>query len=308
MSSSLGHALALPAPDIAAARRELVRQTARRSLTRRRAASRAIVVVCGLAVAVSLAPLAALATYTIARGMHALSVSFLTHAPTPPGIPGGGISNAIVGSAIVVGLATAMAVPTGMAVALFLAERRGPVADAIRFAADVLTGVPSIAIGIFAYAVLVEPFNHYSGLAGSFALAVLMLPIIIRSNEAAMGAVPRDLWEAGLALGARRARVVRSVVLRGSLPGLVTGNLLAIARAVGETAPVLVTIFGSTLFTASPLGPLAAMPLTIYTDGTQPYPTAQQIAWGTALVLLAFVLVLSIVARVVAGRLNRRTR
>ena len=297
-------------PGATEVRRALVRQTAHRSLVRRRVLSRAAVAVCALAVAVSVAPLVALVTYTVSRGVHALSVGFLTRAPTPPGIPGGGISNAIVGSAVILVIAAAMAVPTGIVAALFLLERRGRVADALRLAADVLTGIPSIAIGIFAYAVLVEPLGlgHASGLAGSFALAVLMLPIIIRSSEAALRAVPQELWEAGLALGIRRSRVVRSVVVRQALPGLVTGNLLALARAVGETAPLLFTALGSTLFAVSPLGPVGALPLTIYSDGTQAYPASQEIAWGTALVLLMLVLVLSVGARVVAARLTRNAR
>jgi phosphate transport system permease protein len=297
--------------DAIGARRELVRESARRSLGRRRLRGRCAIVLCVAAVAISLAPLVALAAYTTSRGVRALSWSFLTHVPTPPGIPGGGISSAVVGSVIIVGLAAAMAVPVGTMAALFLVERRGRLANGLRFAADVLTGVPSIALGIFAYAVLIGPgslIGHFSGLAGSFALATLMLPIVIRSSEAAMRSVPRDLWEAGLALGIRRSRVVRSVVVRGALPGLVTGNLLAVARAVGETAPLLVTVLGSSLLATNPLQPMGALPLTIYGDGTQAYPAAQQLAWGTAFVLLVLVLVLSVVARALSARLNRQAR
>ncbi len=296
------------APEVAAARRQLVRSRTRRSLRRRRLFGALAVGLCAVGVGISLAPLVALVAYTTSRGIKALSVDFFTKVPTPPGIPGGGISNAIVGSGIIVGLAAVMAIPVGIACALFLLERRGAIAGAVRFGADVLAGIPSIAIGIFAYAVLVAPFLHFSAIAGSFALAVLMLPIVIRSSEAAMRSVPRDLWEAGLALGIRRPRVVRSVVLRGALPGLVTGNLLALARVVGETAPLLFTAIGSQLWNLSPFEPTSAMPLVIYTDGTQAQPAAQQIAWGTAFVLLAFVLVLSVVARMVAAGLNRRTR
>ncbi len=297
--------------DAIGARRELVRRSARRSLARRQVMGRVAIGLCVVAVGVSLAPLVALLAYTTSRGVHALSWDFLTHVPTPPGIPGGGIAPAIVGSVIIVGVAAAIAVPVGTMAALFLVERQGRLAGTLRFGADVLTGVPSIALGIFAYAVLVgpgSPIGHFSGLAGSFALAVLMLPIVIRSSEAAMRAVPRDLWEAGLALGVRRSRVVRSVVLRGALPGLVTGNLLAVARAVGETAPLLFTILGASLVVTNPLQPMAAMPFTIYTDGTAPSLAAQQIAWGTAFVLLVLVLVLSITARVVSARLNRQAR
>ncbi len=311
MSSTVFPAHAGPVTDAIGARRELVRASARRSLARRRLVGRGAMVLCVVAVAISLAPLVALVAYTTSRGIRALSWSFLTHTPTPPGIPGGGIASAIVGSVIIVGVAVAMAVPVGTMCALFLVERRGRLAGAVRFAADVLTGVPSIALGIFAYAVLIGPgslIGHFSGLAGSFALAVLMLPIVIRASEAAMRSVPRDLWEAGLALGVRRSRVVRSVVLRGALPGLVTGNLLAVARAVGETAPLFVTVLGSTLIATNPLQPMGALSLTIYSDGTQAYPAAQQIAWGTAFVLLTLVLVLSVVARVVSARLNRQAR
>jgi phosphate transport system permease protein len=302
--SSEGH----PADVAAAARRRLlVRSTSARTLVRRHLAGRVAVTLCVVSVAVSLAPLVALVAYTTSRGIHALTVGFFTQS-NPPGSPGSGIANAIVGSLIIVGLAAATAVPVGIVTALFLLERRGRIAGTVRFAADVLTGVPSIAIGIFAYAVLVEPLAHFSALAGSFALAVLMLPIIIRSSESAMRAVPRAEWEAGLALGIRRGRVVRSVVLRGALPGLVTGNLLAIARAVGETAPLLFTTIGSQLFNLNPSQPTAATPLVIYSDGTSPFPTDQQTAWGAALVLLVFVLLLSIGARLTAGRLNRQAR
>jgi len=297
--------------DAIGTRRELVRESARRSLARRRIAGRIAIALCMVAVAISLAPLVALVAYTTSRGIRVLSWSFLTHVPTPPGIPGGGISSAIVGSVIIVGLAAVIAVPVGTMCALFLVERRGRLAGAIRFGADVLTGVPSIALGIFAYAVLIGPgslIGHFSGLAGSFALAVLMLPIVIRASEAAMRSVPRDLWEAGLALGVRRSRVVRSVVLRGALPGLVTGNLLAVARAVGETAPLFVTVLGASLLVTNPLQPMGALSLTIFNNANQALPAAQQLAWGTAFVLLVLVLVLSVVARLVSARLNRQAR
>jgi phosphate transport system permease protein len=296
-------------------RRALVRATARRSLGRRRLFGRVAVGLCGLGVCIALAPLVALVAYTTSRGIKALSVDFFTKVPTPPGIPGGGISNAIVGSGIIIGLAAAMAIPTGIACALFLLERRGRLANAVRFAADVLVGIPSIAVGIFVYALFIAPVLHrqtgllsFSAFAGSIALAVLMLPIVIRSSEAAMRAVPRDLWEAGLALGIRRPRVVRSVVLRGALPGLVTGNLLALARVVGETAPLLFTAFGSQLWNISPFRPTAALSVVIFTDGTSPEPASQVVAWGTAFVLLLFVLILSISARAVAAGLTRRSR
>jgi len=291
----------------AAARRAAIRQAAGRTLGRRRTATRASHVLCALSVGVCLVQQVALLAYTTARGIHAINLGFFVHDPTPPGIPGGGIRNAIAGSVLIVGLGALMAIPIGIVAALFLLERRGRVATIVRFGADVLTGVPSIAMGIFAYALLVEPLGHFSALAGCFALAVLMLPIVIRASESAMASVPVDLREAALALGARRSRVARSVVLRGAMAGLVTGSLLAIARAVGETAPLLFTT-SSDLFNLSPLQPTGSLPLTIYANGTQAFPEGQQIAWGTAFTLLVLVLLLSIAARIVAGRLARGSR
>jgi phosphate transport system permease protein len=296
-----------PAAPVAVTRRALVRDTARRSLARRRLVGRLAMSLCVAALCVSLVPLVALLAYIVSRGLPALSGGFLVHSATPEGIPGNGIGNAIVGTLIIVALAMAMAVPVGLAAALFVVEKPGRLSAVLRFSADVLTGAPSIAIGVFAYAVIVLNFG-YSGLAGSFALAVLMLPIMLRANEEAIFAVPDDLWEAGLALGSPRSRVARSVVLRSALPGIVTGNLLAMARAIGETAPLLFTIFGSQFFVFRPTAPMAAMTLSIYTNATQAYPDAQRTAWGTALVLLILVVILSVVARVVAARLNRKTR
>ena len=270
-------------------RRPVIQAAARRTLRRRRAAGKAVQTLCVLCAAIALAPLVALVYYTAERGLSGLSFGFLIHAPVPEGVPGGGISTAITGTGEIVGLALVMAIPVGLMTALFLHERRGHLASFIRFGADLLTGVPSIVIGIFAYALLVRPLHHFSNLAAAFALAVLMLPIMIRADEEAMRTVAVDLWEAGVALGARRSRVARSVVLRGALPGLVTGNLLAISRGVGETAPLLFTV----------AAPTFAMTLLIYTEGTQPFPADQQTAWATALVLLLFVLVLSGAARLV---------
>ena len=246
-----------------------------------------------------LIPLVFLVCYVSKRGIGALSVAFFTHTPTPPGIPGGGISNAIVGSLIINGLALLIAMPIGLLVALFLIERRGPIANAIRFGADVLSGLPSILIGLFAYSVIVV-HTHYSAYSASIALAVLMLPIMIRGNEEAMRTVPDDLWEAGLALGARQSRVVRSVVVRGAIPGLITANLLALARAVGETAPLLFTAIGSQIFSLSLEPAHERHPLRHLSRTARPaFKDLQQDAWGAAFVLMVGVLVLSIIGRTV---------
>jgi phosphate transport system permease protein len=268
---------------------------AARSLPRRRRTSAVVDVACTLLTVLGLVPLVALVGFTVARGWHDLSLSFFTHAPTPPGIPGGGISTAITGSARIVGLATLMAVPVGLFAALLLFEHAGPLAAGLRFVADVITGVPSIVIGIFAYAVLVEPLHHPSTTAAAFSLAVLMVPIMIRGNEEAFRSLPLDLWEAGIALGAPRSAVARRVIVRESLAPVVSANLLAISRGVGETAPLLFTV----------AAPTAAMTLFIFDQGNQPYADAQNAAWATALTLLLLVLALSATSRFVAGRLNR---
>lgn len=289
------------------ARRELVQGSARATLKRRRATALTIRIIFGLCMVLTLVPLAFLIGYVTKRGVGALSVAFFTHTPTPEGIPGGGISNAIVGSLIINGLALVVAMPIGLLVALFLIERRGPVANAIRFGADVLSGLPSILIGLFAYAVIVV-HTHFSAYSASAALAVLMLPIMIRGDEEAMRTVPNELWEAGLALGARQSRVVRSVVVRGAIPGLVTANLLALARAVGETAPLLFTAIGSQLFSLSLNQPMNAIPIVIYQDGTTAFKDLQTDAWGAAFVLMVGVLILSIIGRLFAARLTRKSR
>jgi len=298
----------LLSPEAMARRRDVVRHASRTTLRRRRLVGNGTRIACYVALIIALIPLVALISYTIERGVHGLSVAFFTQVPVPQGVPGGGIYNAIIGTLIIVGLAAAVAIPVGLAVALFLVDRRGKVAATIRFVADVMSGVPSIAIGVFAYALIVVPSGHYSGITGSFALAVLMLPIIIRADEVAMRTVPEYLWDAALALGARPSRVARSVVLRTALPGIVTGNLLAVARAVGETAPLLFTALGSTVLETNPFQPMDAMPLRILQDGTQADPHLQTVAWATALVLVAFILVLSIGARTFAAYATRHAR
>ena len=288
-------------------RRTLIQASARGTLKRRRTVALAIRILFGFCMVLVLVPLIFLISYVTKRGVGALSVAFFTHTPTPEGIPGGGISNAIIGSLLINGLALVIAMPIGLLIALFLIERRGPIPNAIRFGADVLSGLPSILIGLFAYAVIVV-HTHFSAYSASVALAVLMLPIMIRGDEEAMRTVPSELWEAGLALGARQSRVVRSVIVRGSIPGLVTANLLALARAVGETAPLLFTAIGSQLFSLSLNQPMNAIPIVIYQDGTTAFKDLQQDAWGAAFVLMVGVLVLSIIGRTFAARLTRKSR
>ena len=267
------------------------------TLTRRMVLGWMAAASCNICLLAAAAPLVALIVYTVARAAPALSFGLLTNPVVPAFVGGGGIGTAIAGSARAVGLGLVMAAPIGLLGALFLYERQGRLAATLRFGADVLTGVPSILIGIFAYEVVVRPMHRSSVVAAGIALAVLMLPIMVRANEEAVRAVPVELQEAGAALGAHRWRVVRSIVLRGSLPGVVAGNLLALSRAVGETAPLLFTV----------ASPSLALTLLIFEDGRQPFISQQQLAWAAALVLLVAVLALSALARLTAWLLTRRS-
>lgn len=287
------------------ARRAEIHEAAARSLGARRARGTLAVALCWVAVAAAAAPLVSVLVYTVARGISAFSADFFTQLPTPAGIPGGGIANAIVGALIIDGIAAAAAIPVGVIVGFFLAEQRGAFANAVRFGADLLAGVPSIAIGLFAYALLVTTLGHFSALSASFALAVLMLPIIVRGAESAVRTVSGDLWEAGMALGSTRVMVALRVILPTALPGIVTVCLLGIARAVGESAPLLFTSIGNQFFAFSPAQPMASMPLVIYLDGIQAYPDLQRTAWGTALLLVILVLILSVGSRLLARRFRR---
>jgi phosphate transport system permease protein len=178
----------------------------------------------------------------------------------------------------------------------------------VRFAADVMTGVPSITIGIFGYIAIVLNTGHFSGLAGAFAIGVIMLPVIMRAGETALRGVPRHLNEAALALGARKATIARRVVVPAALPGIITGVLLAVARGLGETAPLLLTIFGNQYLQWNPTKPMDALPFVIYNNSSQPYADLLQIAWGAALLLMVVVLTLSIGSRILASFLQREKR
>jgi phosphate transport system permease protein len=289
-------------------RRLVIREASQSSLRRRKISSAIVSIGCGLALLVAVTPLVVVVAYTVHRGIAAWSGGFFTRLPTPAGIPGGGISNAIVGSLIIDGVAGVMAIPVGVLVGFFLARSESRVAALLRFGAEVFTGVPSIAIGIFAYTVIVLPTGHFSAISASVALSILMLPVVARATEAAVRTVPRSLVEGGLALGGREGAVARRVALPVALPGIVTGVLLAMSRALGESAPLLFTAIGSQAFSTSLSKPIAALPLVVFIDGLQPYADLQQIAWGTALFLIVAALALNVVSRVSAGRLRRRSR
>lgn len=300
--------LAFEAPlDPMLQRRREIQDVAARSLRRRRIYSRIAVGVCWLFLGIAIVPLVAVVAYVVIKGLPAWNADFFTHATTPEGIPGGGVWNAIVGTAEIGFIATAVTVPLGLTCGLFLASSDGRIASAVRFTADVMTGVPSITIGIFGYIAIVKNYG-YSGLAGAFAIGIVMLPVIIRAGETAYRGVPHSLSEAALALGARNSTIARRVVVPSAMPGVITGVLLAVARGLGETAPLLLTIFGNQYMQWNPTKEIDALPLVIFYNSSQPYPDLVQVAWGAALLLMIVVLVLSIGSRVIAAFLRREKK
>jgi phosphate transport system permease protein len=257
-----------------------------------------------LTAGIALLPLSLVLIYTVAKGLPAVThIEFFTNVERPVGIPGSGIAHAFVGTVIMVGLASLMAIPVGVVSGIQLVEYgKGRVGDAVRLACDVMVGIPSIAIGLFVYALLVAPFHSFSGFSASVALAVLMLPVVVRTTEAAVALVPDALREAGLALGLARWRVALQLILPAAVPGVVTGALLAVARAAGETAPLLFTAFGNRFLSTNPAKPLAALPLIVYHDALTPYPELVQTAWGAALILIVLTLVVNVASRVALRR------
>jgi phosphate transport system permease protein len=253
-------------------------------------------------------PLLLIVVYVISKGAAVMSWSFLTKdLPIVTQFPGGGIGPAIVGTLVITGTAAVMAIPLGVLAAIYLNEygRQRRLARVIRFMADVMTGVPSIVMGLFVATVWVSAGMHrgYSGFAGSLALAALMLPIVIRSCEEMLKLVPNDLRHASDALGARRWRTVVSVVVPAALPGIVSGAMLAIARAAGETAPLLFTIGITTTRNPNPFhGTNTTLSQEIWNNAQTPFPAAHDRAWGCALTLIALVFVCTVIARTVASR------
>ena len=234
----------------------------------------------------------------VVKGASSLDWNFFTRNPVPAGQSGGGVANAIVGSAIIVSLAGLIGLPIGIGTGLFLAEYgSGRLGWVVRFLADVLNGTPSIVVGIFAWSWLVKPMGHFSAFAGSVALAVLMVPMIARTTEEMVRLVPHSLREAALALGYPRWRASLRVVARTALAGIVTGALVGIARAAGETAPLLFTALGNLNFTTNVAGPMQTLSLQIFTYATGPFEEWHRFAWAAALVLMALVLLLALAAR-----------
>jgi phosphate transport system permease protein len=269
-------------------------------LARRRGVSILMVTLTCLAAAVAVVPLVVILAYLLKQGASALSLDFFTSMPKPVGETGGGMANAIVGTLILIGIASTVGLPVGIGAGLYLAERRGTrLANLVRFLADVLNGLPSIVMGIFAWQFLVRPVGHFSALAGGAAIGAMMIPLVTRTTEEMVRTVPQSLREAALALGYPRWRTSLQIVLRTALGGIVTGVLVAVARVAGETAPLLFTALGNQFWSTKLTQPIAALPLQIFTYAISPYDDQHAQAWAGALVLITLVLVISLIARVV---------
>lgn len=241
--------------------------------------------------------------YLVYHGGSSINWDFFTKLPTPVGETGGGMANAILGSAKLLLLASLLGVPIGFFGGVYLAEFSGnKVAFVVRYAADLLNGVPSIVIGIFAYAMVVLPFKHFSTLAGAFALGLMMIPITLRSTEEFLNGVPRALREGSMALGASKWRTIMQVIVPAAYRGIVTAILLALARVAGETAPLLFTAFSNRYWSPGLNQPTASLPVMIFTYAISPYEDWHRQAWAAGLVLLGLILMVNIMARVILSR------
>ncbi|MFN2317495.1 MAG: phosphate ABC transporter permease PstA [Gemmatimonadales bacterium] len=264
----------------------------------RRLKSNVMVGLLVVAVVVAVLPLLLILGTLVAKGASSLNLDFFLRPPRPAGESGGGVAHAVVGTLMMVGMGGLIGLPIGIGAGMFAAEYPGSrLTLTTRFIADVLNGTPSIVVGVFAWTWIVANQGQFSGMAGSVALAIIIVPMVMRTTEEMIKLVPHSLREAALALGYPRWRTSLSVVVRTSLPGIVTGSLLAVARVAGETAPLLFTALGSQYMSTDLRRPMAALPLTVYSYATGPYEEWHRLAWATALVLILVVLLLSLAAR-----------
>jgi len=251
-----------------------------------------------------IAPLVAIFIYLLYMGAHSLNLAFFTQIPKPVGETGGGMANAIVGSAVVLAVGSVLGIPIGIAAGIFLAEfgQGGKLANIVRFTADVLNGVPSIVMGIAVYSLIVVPQQHFSAFAGGVALGIMMIPTITRTTEEMLLMVPHSVREAALGLGVPNWRSVLSITLRTATPGVITGCMLAFARVAGETAPLLFTALGNSFWSVSLNQPIAALPLQIYVYALSPFDEWHRLAWAGALVLIVLIVVSVSLVRFVTTR------
>ena len=287
-----------PRPQRPTARQRAVAERTAGTLFRRRAVNGFMQGVVLMAAIITTLPLIFILFHLVREGAAALNPAFFTHMPKPPGESGGGMANALVGTVILIGIACGIGLPIGIGAGLYLAEFRATkLANVVRFLADVLNGLPSIVLGIFAWQFLVRPLGHFSALAGGVALAAMMVPMVTRTTEEMVRLVPTSLKEAAMALGYSRARTSLTVVLRTATAGIVTGVLVAVARIAGETAPLLFTAFGNNFWSLDLTQPIAAMPLQIFQYAISPYDDWRRLAWAGSLILIALVFLISVAAR-----------
>ncbi len=294
------------APETAAAEKRALAKLMG-AINRRAIWSRIVIAACYASGALVVLPLALIVWHLVAKGLPALSLTFFTDMPKPVGEAGGGMANAIVGTLILVGLGALFAVPVGVGAGVYLAEfGRGRFSAMVRYTADLLGGVPSIVIGVAAYGLVVVPMGGFSAVAGGVALGILMLPTIIRSTEEVVRLVPQSYREGALALGAPRWRVTQQVVIPAAKAGIVTASMLAVARAAGETAPLLFTALGNRFWSTSLTKPIASLPVMVFDYARAPYDDWNRQAWTGALVLVMIVTVISAVLRLTVKRVLPR--
>lgn len=270
---------------------------------RRKWTNRLMLGLCGAAAVLCIILLVLILAHTLIQGISFMNLDFLTQPAKPVGEIGGGMRDDIIGTLILVVLASLIALPVGLMAGIFLSEFGSPgVAAAVRFAADILAGVPSIVVGVFAYAILVRPMHSYSALSAGVALAIIMIPVVARTAEESLRLVPNSMREAALALGITRWRAVLGVIMPGATTGIVTGIMLAIARIAGETAPLIFTALGSAFGVQGLLQPIGALPLQIYRYALSPYVDWQQQAWAAAFLLVIMVLGINVIVRWISGR------
>jgi len=257
-----------------------------------------------LATVLVIVPLIAIFVYLVYKGARSLNLAFFTQNPVPEGESGGGMANAIVGSAVLLGIASAIGVPIGIGAGIYLAEfgRGTKLANAIRFTADVLNGVPSIVMGLAAYSLIVIPQHHFSAFSGGVALGIMMIPTVARTSEEMLLMVPNNIREAALGLGLPNWRSVLSITVKTASPGIITGCMLAFARVAGETAPLIFTALGNAFWSTDPSRPIEALPLQIWVYATGPYEDQHRLAWAGALVLIALIVIAVSLVRYVTSR------
>ncbi|MFP4020762.1 MAG: phosphate ABC transporter permease PstA [Halanaerobium sp.] len=268
------------------------------NLTKRKFINFVIFAICGIMAVTVILPLISILIQVTARGMANIDLNFFTKLPPSPGKAGGGLGNAILGTIYLVGIASLISIPIGIMAGIYLAEfSQNKLSFVVRLISDVLSGIPSIVIGIFTYIILVRTFGGYSALAGGVALAIIMLPIIVRTTEEMLLMVPDSFREASLALGANTGETIFKVVLPSAYKGIITGIILSVSRAAGETAPLLFTALNSRYWPGSLFSSTASLPVYIYNYAISPYKNWQDLAWGAAFILITMVLLANIITR-----------